>query len=228
MPAGVKRRHNGMRLFGIGFTAFIILVLFGKVYMAATRPVAPLPVSKTLEYYAPGLEIGKPVASTRSAVRDLRFVAHLGFVGTNTRRGEGSGLFSQVRLLLSPEWRSKSAKAAEKAPIDAVELVTAQPYMSSILFPQLTGTFLTKPRVGCIRTSAPDRLREVRVWTTKNDMGGAAVISDWDPRPKAPRTGETVGQVVVNLILYGGKFDGSRTLRANYLPFDCSGVGDLS
>jgi hypothetical protein len=207
-----------MRLFGIGFIAFIVLVIFGKIYMAVTRPVAPLPVAKTLEYYASGVKLGEPVSSAKSSVASLRFVSHLGFVGANTARGEGSRVFPQVRLLLAPSWRVKTAKAAADAPIDAVELVTANKYAFSWIAPQITQTFMSAPRVGCIRTSTPGNFREVHYWTTKNNLGGAALINDWggSSEPAHP------GQMVVNLILYSGPFDGSRTLRSKFVPIDCA------
>jgi hypothetical protein len=205
-----------MRLFGIGFISFIILVLFGKVYMAATRPV-PLPVTKTLEYFAPGVKIGEPVSSAKAKLRDMRFVSHVGFVGANAGGGQGGDYFQQIRLLLSPKWRAKSGNAAEEAPIDAVELVTTNKYALGVLSPQLGGTFMNAPHVGCIRMSTQGAYREVHYWMTRNNRGGAALINDWKETAQ-----DVHGSPVVNLILYTGEFDGARTLRANFIARDCA------
>jgi hypothetical protein len=213
-----------MRLFGVGFVAFIVLVLVGKVYMTVTRPATPLPVAKTLDAFAPGLQLDEPVSAARAKLGSLRFVSHMGFVGTNVSRKQAAEYFPQVRLLLSPKWRTKSAKAAEEAPVDAVELVSARPYMSGYVAQEVTQTFKANPRMGCVRTSTPGVFREVAYWTTKNDLGGAVLVHDWKPDAKY----DNPGLVVVSLIMYSGPFDGARTLRADFVASDCATLAGSS
>ena len=213
-----------MRLFGIGFIAFIVLVIGGKIYMATTRPVAPLPVARTLDEFAPGIQLGAPVSATRKKLGRLRFVSHVGFVGANVHTKQAAEYFPQVRLLLSPKWRVKDEAAAQDAPVDAVELVSARPYMSGYLSQTIAETFRTAPHVGCVRTSTPGVFREVFFWMTKNDLGGAIVVHDWNPNAKY----DNQGQAVTNLIVYTGRFDGTRTLRADFVGSSCETLAGAS
>jgi hypothetical protein len=213
-----------MRMFGVGFVAFTVLVIGGKIYMATTRPAAPLPVARTLDTFAPGLQLGEPVSAFRTKLGSLRFVSHLGFVGANVQAKQAAEYFPQVRLLLSTKWRVKKAQDAEKAPVEALELVTARPYMSGYLSQTIAETFRTAPHVGCVRTSTPGVFREVAYWTTKNDLGGAAVVYDW----KADATYDNQGQVVTSLIVYTGRFDGARTLRADFFGSNCATLAGAS
>ena len=78
--------------------------------------------------------------------------------------------------------------------------------------------FRRLPRDGCIRLSTEGQFREVHFWTTPNERGGVALITDFvaDPRERRP------GPTITNVLAFTGKFDGGRTLRANYTDMQCT------
>jgi hypothetical protein len=209
-----------MRTAIVVLTAFIFVVLFGKVYMWATRPDVPLPAAAFLQHYAPGVKLGAPVEEAKRSLDNVRYVSHLGFVGTSARAGREpntSNMFKQVRLLVSARARSRTVSAAQRADIEAVELVTAESGAHSELFQQLIVRFGAPAGTGCLRSRTPGNYREVTYFVTPAKRAGAALINDFGGNADKPYP----GQVVVSLIVFSGDFQGGATLRGDYEPRTC-------
>ena len=214
-----------MRLLSIPamLVGIAVAIIFFKIYGAFTRPDVPRPVAFVVSKFAPGVEIGAKVADARRAVAAMTYVPHLGFVGLPGGTGTdlpagGYATFVQVRLLLDEATRVKAHPDPAKSNIDAVEIVSADPSASTDISQALLMLFRRLPRNGCLRTSTEDRLREVRLWTTPNDRGGVALISDFNANPMT----RTPGPMITNVIAFTGKFDGGRTLRGNYTDMLCT------
>ena len=214
-----------MRLLSIPATliGIALAILFFKVYGLLTRPDVPRPVAIIVDQFAPGVSIGAKVADVRRSVAAMTYVPHLGYVGIPGNRGGNlpngySVKFAQVRLLLDEETRRLPNPNPAKVRIDAVEIVSGESNAASDIGQALTMTFRSAPRVGCLRTSDDDRLRDVEVWPTPNERGGLALISDHRTtvadRERGPQMTSVIGFV--------GKFDGGRTLRGNYMDASCS------
>lgn len=202
-----------------------LAIVFFKVYGLIARPDVPLPIAAIVDNFAPGVEIGKHVSDARHSVAAMSYVPHLGFVGLPGTRDrnmpDGQRIaFSQVRLLLDEKTRTQQHPDPAKARIDAVEIVTAETDAASQLSTAFVNTFHRLPRDGCIRTSDEGRLREVHLWQTPNERGGIAVITDFGGSPGA----RTAAPVVTSVLAFVGKFDGGRTLRANYSDATCAQV----
>ena len=207
-----------MRSITISLLAVIIIVLTGKVYMWARRPVLPAGPAIVLHRFAPNVEIGATAASHKKRFPDMRYVSHLGFVATNTDT-TGRTAFSQVRLLIGEKPRSRTFSIAQKSDVEAVELVSARNGIFSELASDLT-TMMGMPREGCIRSETPGNFREVRLWSTLNDHGGVALTNDYGGNADVVYP----GMVVVSVIVYRGSFKDSETLRANFERRPCHEV----
>ena len=214
-----------MRLLSIPamLVGIAVAIIFFKIYGAFTRPDVPRPVAFVVSKFAPGVEIGAKVADARRAVAAMTYVPHLGFVGLPGGTGAdlpagGYATFVQVRLLLDQATRVEAHPDPARSRIDAVEIVSADPSASTDISQALLMLFRRLPRNGCLRTSSEDRLREVRLWTTPNDRGGVALISDFNANPMT----RTPGPMITSVIAFTGKFDGGRTLRANYTDMQCT------
>ena len=213
-----------MRLLSIPATlvGIAIAIIFFKVYGLLTRPEVPRPVAIIVDQFAPGVSIGAKVADVRHYVAGMSYVPHLGYVGIPGNRGGNlpngySVRFAQVRLLLDEETRRLPNPNPAKARIDAVEIVSGESSAASDIGQALTMTFRAAPRVGCLRTSDEDRLRDVQVWPTPNERGGLALISDH----RATAADRERGPQMTSVIGFVGKFDGGRTLRGNYTDASC-------
>ena len=205
-------------LVGIAFA-----ILFFKVYGLVTRPSVPMPVAAVVQQFAPNVEIGAKVADVKRGIAAMTYVPHLGFVGVPDSRSpnlpDGYTInFSQVRLLLDERARQLPHPDPTKVRVDAVEIVTGNQGVASEIATALTMTFRRNPRVGCLKTSDESPPRHVQIWTTPNERGGVALVSDFfvglPPKQTAPS--------ITSVIAFVGKFEGSRTLRANYRDALCT------
>lgn len=206
-----------MKTFGIGLTAFIVVVLVGKLYGILTRPDVPPSVASLLVRYAPGVMIGDDVREARTHLANVRFVSHLGFVGElPPKAGDTGATRTQVRLLLDPSSRRRTARRAEKARVDAVELVLASSasYLGGIYELERAGP---PTGTGCIRLETAGNYRDVQYWETPNKRAGIAVITDYPLNADRPHP----GLYVSNVIFFRGAFDGGATLRARYEASSC-------
>lgn len=214
-----------MRLFSIPamLIGIAFAVLFFKLYGLVTRPPVPRPVAVVVEQFAPNVEIGAKVADVKRGVAAMTYVPHLGFVGVPDSRSPNlpSGYtinFSQVRLLLDERARQLPHPDPTKVRVDAVEILTGNQGISSEINSALMMTFRRNPRIGCLQSSDDSRPRLVQVWTTPNERGGVALITDFfvgtPPKLTAPS--------ITSVVAFVGKFEGSRTLRANYTDALCT------
>jgi hypothetical protein len=224
----------------------LLAIFFFKIYGPMTRPEVPTPVSMAVSHFTPGVVIGNSVASSSKLLSKLTYTKHVGFVGTPLDRSD----IQQVRLLLSPRDRS-SGGGDPQARVDAVEMLATRGYMRSEVMVQFGNLFRAMPRFGCISPSREGMpYREVQYWTTKNDRGGIAILSDWITKPAetGPDTtyaaamraeqmrseGFTVEvpkitykgppPVVWSMLFWTGPFRGQYTLRADFEPRPCNVV----
>jgi hypothetical protein len=198
-------------------------ILFFKVYGLVTRPSVPLPVAAVVQQFAPNVEIGAKVADVKRGIAAMTYVPHLGFVGVPDSRSpnlpDGYTInFSQVRLLLDERARQLPHPDPAKVRVDAVEIVTGNQGVASEIATALTMTFRRNPRLGCLKASDEARPRQVQLWTTPNERGGIALISDFFVG--APPT--LTSPSITSVIAFVGKFEGSRTLRGNYTDALCT------
>jgi hypothetical protein len=205
-------------LIGIAFS-----IVFFKVYGLVTRPSVPLPVAAVVGQFAPNVQIGARVSEAKHGIAAMTYVPHLGFVGVPDSRSpnlpDGYTInFSQVRLLLDERARQLPHPDPAKVRVDAVEIVTGNQGVASEIATALMMTFRRNPRVGCLKTSEEGQVRQVQTWTTPNERGGVALISDFfvgmPPKLSAPS--------ITSVIAFVGKFDGGRTLRGNYTDALCT------
>ena len=205
-----------------------IAILFFKVYGLVTRPDVPLPVASVVGQFAPDVVIGARVSDARHGAAAMTYVQHLGFVGVpavhspNLPDG-GTINFSQVRLLLDERTRRQSRPNPAKARVDAVEVVTGDPTATSEIGTALGMLFRRPPREGCLRTPDEGRFRQVQLWTTPNDRGGVALISNFTlGKPTTPSA-----PAMTNVLAFAGKFEGGRTLRGNYTDASCTQIAPV-
>src|SRR6185503_18296077 len=215
----------------LSIPAFIVgtglAIGFFKFYGVVTRPDVPTPIAVVVGQFAPGVEIGARVHDVRRAVANLQYVPHLGFVGIPGERetnlpGDGKVRFAQVRLLVDEDARVQPKLDPKKARIDAVEMVSIQDGAAREIGSAMSFMFRRAPRLGCLTAATQDAgFRDVRIWTTRNEHGGIAVISDYGDAgsPRYP------GLMITSVIAFTGKFDGGRTLRGNYSDSSCDTLG---
>jgi hypothetical protein len=204
-----------------------LTILFFKLYGVITRPSVPLPVSVVIGQFAPGVEIGKSVTDARHGVAAMTYVRHLGFVGVPNSHGPnmpdgGTIDFAQVRLLIDEPSRTQVNPNPARTRVDAVEVVTANRGAQTLLNELFTGMLRRAPREGCLHTADPSRLRTVQIWTTPNERGGFAMTSDY----RRGRIGYAADPGLTNLLAFVGKFQGARTLRADYSDANCSQIAE--
>lgn len=215
-----------MRLLSIPATliGIALAIIFFKVYGVLSRPAVPRPIALIVDQFAPGVKIGATVAETRYSVAAMSYVPHLGYVGIPGSRGTSllpNGYpvnFAQVRLLLDERTRREPKPNPSKARIDAVEVVTAEGSAGGELNTAFSMVFRRQPRDGCLHLSEEGKLRDVRVWTTPNELGGVALVTDF----AATAAAKASGPGMTNVIAFTGKFDGGRTLRGNYTDASCT------
>jgi hypothetical protein len=199
-----------------------LAIVFLKVYGLITRPAIPRPVAVVVSQFAPGVEIGATVAEAKRGVAGMSYVPHLGFVGVPNNHGpnlpNGKTVdFAQVRLLIDEESRVKPNPDPAKTRVEALEVVTGDAGASVDIMEAVARLFNKAPRMGCLRTTDADRVRDVQLWTTPNERGGVAVISDHGAAGK--RNADAF--VMTNVIAFTGKFEGGRTLRGDYTDVNC-------
>lgn len=211
----------------LSIPAFIVgtglAIGFFKIYGVVTRPDVPTPVAVVVGQFAPGVEIGARVDEVRRAVGHMTYVPHLGFVGVPGEReynlpNEGKVRFTQVRLLVDEEARLKPKLDPHKARVEAVEVVSVEDGAAREIGNALMFAFRRGPRLGCL-SAATDAggYRQVQVWTTPNERGGIALISDVG----ANGTSRYPGLMITSVIAFTGKFEGGRTLRGIYSDSAC-------
>src|SRR6185503_4247570 len=143
-------------------------------------------------------------------------VRNAGFVGAMMNdRG-----FTHARVIPSPDERAKPV-GDTKARVAAVELVAERSDSIAPVMFDLGIAFRGSPKDGCIMPSADGMPhRRVQYWVTPQDKGGVALLTDWT-------LGETTApsQVVVwSILLWSGRFEGGKTLMANFDPRSCMEV----
>jgi hypothetical protein len=199
-----------------------LAIAFFKLYGLITRPSVPRPVAVVVSQFAPGVEIGATVAEARHGVAAMSYVPHLGFIGVPDSHGpnlpNGRTVdFAQVRLFVDEASRVRPRPDPAKTRVDAVEVVTSDPGAAGDVAEAVLRLFNRIPRGGCLRTSDPERVRDVQLWTTPNERGGVAIISD---HPVAGK-GASAGVTMTNVIAFTGQFQGGRTLRGDYTDASC-------
>ena len=211
----------------LSIPAFIVgtglAIGFFKFYGVVTRPDVPTPIAVVVGQFAPGVEIGAKVHDVRRAVGSMTYVPHLGFVGIPGERetnlpDNGKVRFAQVRLLVDEEARLHLKLDPRKARIDAVEIVSVQDGAAREIGNAMQFAFRKAPHMGCLSAATDDAgYRDVQLWTTMNERGGVALISDFGETGNA----RYPGLMITSVIAFTGKFDGSRTLRGNYSDSAC-------
>lgn len=197
----------------------LLAILFFRIYGPATRPEVPKPIELAVDHFAPGVAIGKSVAESSKLLSKLTYTQHVGFIGTPL----GGGDVKQVRLLLGPRDRSLGGPD-QQVRVDAVELLSMRGTYRGEVMAQLAGLFRgAPPKLGCITPSREGMpYRDVQYWTTKNDRGGAAFMSDWSIMPRAPVTAKSAA--VWSMLFWTGPFRGQYTLRGDFQPKPCIDV----
>jgi hypothetical protein len=194
--------------------AIAIGMVFFKIYGPLARPEVPLPVSATVEHFAPGIAIGSTMKESTKKLRAIRWTQHVGFVGA---LGDGGGDFTQARLFPAIEARRKPI-GDDDARVEAVELVSVRSSVIPTVMFDLGVVFRSNPKDGCIVPSTDEMpYRQVQYWTTRNDRGGVALITDWTFKS----TSSTAGVVVWSMLAWAGPFQGSKTLLARFDPRSC-------
>ena len=197
----------------VGIAVAVAMVFF-VVYGWATRPAVPAPIAAILRAYAPGVTLGVKATASLPAMRDVSWVRGVGWIGVPAG---GAGEFDQIQLLPAVGLASGNADA-KRMVITNVRLLSHATTSQDVLL-RIAAAFRRPPRQGCLTPSDPALpLRQVQYWTTPNDRGGAALLFDWSP---AVRTGGVVQPEVWSLMLWTGRFEGSATLRAPFVPGQC-------
>ena len=207
--------------------AFVFAVAFFKIYGVVTRPDVPTPIAVVVGQFAPGVEIGAKVHDARRSVAGMRYVPHLGYVGIPGDRdsnlpGGYKVHFTQVRLLVDEKARLKPTLDPKDARIDAVEVLSVEDGAQREIGNAFQFLFRKAPTLGCLSAATDGgNYRDVRVWMTRNERGGIALISDYDSA-----SGRYPGLVITSVIAFTGKFAGSRTLRGNYSESSCATLAE--
>jgi hypothetical protein len=187
-------------------------VVFFKIYGRFTRPDVPLPVSATVEHFAPGVAIGSTVQASKKQLRDLRWVQHLGFVGVLDSRE-----FALVRLTPAADARLK-VYGDDRALVESVELVSVRGDAMPNTMADLGIVFRASPKDGCIIPGTDNMpYRRVQYWTTPGNRGGVALVTDWTFTPST----STGGVAVWSMVAWAGPFKGSETLLARFDSRSC-------
>jgi hypothetical protein len=198
----------------LGIALALAVVLF-KFYGRLTRPDVPLPVSATVEHFAPGVVIGGTLKASTKKLYDVRWIPHLGFVGAT-----GSPDFVLVRLAPAAETRHKS-KGDDRALVESVELVSVRGDALGNTMSDLGIVFRSGPKDGCIIPGTDDMpYRRVQYWTTPSDRGGVALVTDWTFTPAT----STAGVAVWSMVAWAGPFKGSETLLARFDSRSCLAI----
>lgn len=227
----------------------LVAIAFFAVYGPLTRPKVPSPVTNGMAAFVPGLSIGKPVSEIKG-IPSPYWVAQLGFVSDVSRPG-----IVQVRLLTDEKSRANTL-GDRHATVDAVEIVAQPGAVEgSARIKETVARFGTRQQDGCLVPlgNAVPR-RTVSYWRTKNDRGGMAVLTDYivpdtvaqrqereEARLRIQREAELAlrgaGPVqrpppapkpvsLASVIFWAGRFDGSTTLRGNFIGQPCEEVSE--
>ena len=183
-----------------------------------TKPEVPLAVAATLEHFAPGIAIGSTVAENSRSLRTVRWTPNAGHVGPlKSDRG-----FTQARLLVDPKDMGRP-NGDDKSRVWAVELIAERSDSIPNVMIDLGIAFRGSPKDGCILPSVDGMPpRRVQYWSTRNDQGGVALITDWgEGKHKGPSK-----VVVWSIFAWSGPFQGSSTLYSNYDPRMCFHLQD--
>jgi len=201
------------------FLGVALAIVFFIVYGRVTRPAVPQPLQRLVDEFVSGAEIGATVKSLRPKIHGtLHFVPHLGYVASVKSPPSGFREGPQLWLLLNEKDREK--RDPEGARVDAVEVVSA----SSLAYASFSGNvmylFNKAPERGCLAMDRPGTFRHVSHWATPNGRGGIVVMTDDVEDGGQLSEGATVSA----LLLYAGKFEGSKTLRGTFTPSPCKVV----
>lgn len=183
-----------------------------------TKPEVPRAVSATLEHFAPGTAIGSTVAENARSLRTVRWTPNVGHTGPlKSDRG-----FTHARLLVDPKDMGRP-NGDDNARVWAVELIGERSDEIPTVMVDLGIAFRGSPKDGCILPSVDGMPpRRVQYWSSRNDQGGVALITDWgEGRHKGPSK-----VVVWSIFAWAGPFQGSSTLYSNYDPRLCYHLQD--
>jgi hypothetical protein len=174
-------------------------------------PAAHIAVRETVKHFAPGLEIGQPLAQSTNFVRGHRWVQHAGLVGVPPRQ-----MFREVRLFPDSAARMASVMDAD-AFVEAVELVNDGGGDRVSIMSDLAIAFRNVPQHGCLGPlDSAGLYRSVTYWTAPADAGGAAILEEWGDTAI-----ESHQRVLWSLFVWGGPFRGARTLHGPFTPGFC-------
>src|ERR1043166_5599245 len=166
------RSANWFRAFVLG-----IGILAGLFFLRArlTRPEVPTPVSSTLRQYAPGVAIATTVDQSARHVYDLHWVDGVGFVGK-----PDAPPFDEVRMI-PRRTKGGGLPNDRRAKIEFVQLIAHRPMDITPTMRQLAVAFDTTVfHEGCLDPVGDGYpYRQVKYFTTRHNLGGAALIDDW-------------------------------------------------
>lgn len=196
----------------VGIAASVAMVFF-VVYGWLTRPAVPTPIAAILRAYAPGVTLGDRADASLPAMREVSWVRGLGWIGAPA----ASGAFDQIQLLPAVGRASGNADA-KRMVITSVHLLSHAATSQDALI-RIVSVLRRPPMQGCLTPSDADLPhRQVQYWTTPNDRGGAALVSDWSVASPAGGIGQPE---VWSLVLWTGPFEGSTTLHASFVRGHC-------
>jgi len=192
--------------------AIALAVVFFKIYGHFTRPAVPLPVSATVDHFAPGVAIGSTMQASKKKLDDVHWIQHLGYVGALRGRD-----FALIRLAPAADARHK-VRGDERALVESVELVSVKGDRLPTTMSDLGIVFRSSPKDGCIIPGREDMpYRRVQYWTTPSDHGGVALVTDWTFTPQT----STAGVAVWSMVAWAGPFKGTETLLAKFDSRSC-------
>lgn len=211
---------RGPRLRLFSFPAMLLgaalAIVFFFVYGRLTKPAVPTQLQHLVDQFVSGAEVGATVKSLRPKVKGtLRFVPHLGYVANVASAPSALGEGPQLWLLLDEKDREKRDPAGAR--VDAVEIVSGARLAYETFSGNAMYLFNKSPERGCLVMDRPGTFRHVSHWAAPRDRGGVVVMTD-----DVEDGGEvSAGAKVSALLLYAGKFEGSKTLRGTYTPSPC-------
>ncbi|HJQ19322.1 MAG TPA: hypothetical protein VJ867_03165 [Gemmatimonadaceae bacterium] len=206
------RPFFGLPVIGI---ALVIAVAFFVVRSRTSKPDVPLPVSATVDHFAPGLALGSTIKEANTHLQDPQWVERVGYVGGVA---DPDRRFVQARLYPDLATRQKPAGDVS-ARVEQVEFVSTNSDALGKMMIDLAIVFHNNaPKEGCITSVGEDGppQRRVQYWTTRNDLGGVALLTDWDTRPN-----QQPGQVMWSMMAWAGPFKPADQLHAQFESRPC-------
>ena len=198
--------------------AILALILVGA---ACNRPEPPpavhRAVSATVEHFNPGLAIGQPLSVAVTHIGPHRWVQHAGIVGKPRRV-----IFDAIRIYTDSAARAQGAMNPD-AYVHAVELANDGRDDRIAVMSDLAIAFRGVPKQACLVSQDPEAPSyNVDYWTTPNDAGGAAVLTEWMGRPLAEGD-----RLHWSLFVWSGPLKNTETFLAPFSPGWCESGLDV-